>query len=438
MQTMPFSKVYASFRASFSIHRALPIILPLLFSTVAKAQIVLDTTGNENYRRQGEYYGMVGDKPYGIQVIDFSGGKFEMDIMPGGLPGQGWGANPANYVFLKSASSNATSTVFAGSGATAGWTISIPAGGNTLTGKGPGNVDVVMKKVYRQSSTLGIAPPAGATILFNGNKTQAKENWGNTPQFYDVGGETFLKEGSNSTKNFADHTLHIEFRPPYRPDASGQERGNSGVYVQGSYECQVLDSFGWMNDQVDDKHKRYWAGDIYGQFNAKFNMAHPPLTWSTYDIRVTNAVLSGANKAPAHLTVYLNGILVQDVDVLGPTAQGKAEKAEGGALFVQSHGNPMWYRNIWILPGKVWPTVPALTPLEENVGINWNKSPRSQGNLMGKARLANANSANAVIYNLVGSRLLPVDRTNESNGRNGTGQTKGNGLAAGLYFVPAP
>jgi hypothetical protein len=257
-------------------------------------------------------------------------------------------------------------------------------------------------------------------VLYDGSAASYSANWtGKAP--YTIGADKYLSEGNNSTKSFTDHTLHIEFRPPYQPDKDGQERGNSGVYVQGNYECQVLDSFGWMKGgQESGPHgtAKDWMGGLYAWNPARVNMAHPPLTWQTYDVHVTNAVYNGNTKtAPTHLTVYLNGYMVQDTIIAGPTPGGGQESAAGGKLYVQNHGNPMWYRNIWVLPGKAFTTVPPLPPLVTSSAIRIDRSPRARGNTLGNAHYLRSIPGAPAIFNLVGSRL-----TNP---------------AAGLYVLPS-
>ncbi|MDQ3001665.1 MAG: DUF1080 domain-containing protein [Fibrobacterota bacterium] len=408
------------FQFPSTLLKALTLALPLVFSPIAQAQHLDTASGGEGYRRQGEYYGKVDGKPYGIQVVDFSSGKFDMNIFPGGLPGQGWGSNPSDYIYLKSTSSSASGTVFVGSGSAAGWTISIPPGGKTLSGTGPGNKSIDMKKIYRVSPTAGMAPPSGATVLFDGTQETYSANWtGKAP--YIVGNDKYLPEGNASLKDFADHTLHIEFRTPFGPESDGQSRSNSGVYIQGNYECQVLDSFGWMRGaQESGPHgnSQGWAGGLYAWSSARINMSHPPLTWQTYDIQVTNAVFNGNNKtAPAHLTVYHNGYKVQDTIINGSTPDGGRESALGGRVFVQNHGGAMWYRNVWVLPGTKWANVPALPSLDGTVSMIRPKgNARFQKNAMTLMMGPQADVAR--LYNLLGSKSMKPSR------------------AAGLYFTP--
>ena len=143
--------------------------------------------------------------------------------------------------------------------------------------------------------------------------------------------------------------LHVEFRVPFMPKATGQGRGNSGVYLQGRYEVQVLDSYG--NDTYPDGQ----AAAIYGQYPPLVNASRAPGEWQSYDIifRRPRFDASGALLAPARFTVFHNGVLVQDhVAPVGPTAHTTRPPYEAHAdrlpIGLQDHGHPVRFRNIWI------------------------------------------------------------------------------------------
>ncbi|MDP6359012.1 MAG: DUF1080 domain-containing protein, partial [Planctomycetota bacterium] len=127
--------------------------------------------------------------------------------------------------------------------------------------------------------------------------------------------------------------------------ARGQGRGNSGFYQVDHYEVQVLDSFG-----LEGKNNE--CGGIYKNADPKVNMCFPPLTWQTYDVDFTNAVVvNGKKEKKAVITLRHNGVIVHDnVEVRGPTG-GSRREPEGtpGPIKFQGHGNPLQYRNIWIL-----------------------------------------------------------------------------------------
>ncbi len=147
---------------------------------------------------------------------------------------------------------------------------------------------------------------------------------------------------------FNDFRLHVEFLvPPTSPSLSEQERGNSGIYLQGRYEVQVLDSFGAaLADQND-------AAALYALKDADVNASRPSGTWQSYDIEFHAARFdtSGMKVSPARVTVDWNGTRAHtDVSLPGPTPGGAAETADPGPIVLQDHGNPIRYRNVWALP----------------------------------------------------------------------------------------
>ncbi len=143
--------------------------------------------------------------------------------------------------------------------------------------------------------------------------------------------------------------LHVEFRVPYEPGAAGQGRGNSGVYVQGRYEVQVLDSYGLKSEKND-------CGAIYGVAAPKVNACKAPTVWQTYDIEFTSPKFENGKKTePARMTVSHNGIKIHDdvpIPVDNTTAGLGGDPATPGPILLQDHGHPVQYRNIWLLPIK--------------------------------------------------------------------------------------
>jgi hypothetical protein len=199
-------------------------------------------------------------------------------------------------------------------------------------------------------STLGQKPPEGATVLFDG---KTLDGWvkadGKTPAGWPAGDGIFsVGKGQGSVmtgRKFGDVQLHIEFNVPYMPDARGQARGNSGVYLAGAYELQVLDSYG-LKPQDND------CGAIYKQVTPRVNACKPPLQWQTYDVTYHKArVRDGKVERKARITVVQNGLTIIDDAEISPTPGGVGTReGEDGPLLLQDHGNDVAFRNVWVKP----------------------------------------------------------------------------------------
>ena len=196
-------------------------------------------------------------------------------------------------------------------------------------------------------------PPSDAIILFDGTDLS---QWASTK---DSGpAKWLLKEGYmevtretgdiRTKKAFGDYQLHIEWASPAKVSGTSQERGNSGIFLAGTYEVQVLDSY--KNDSYPDGQ----ASGIYGQKPPLVNACRPPGKWQSYDIIFHRPIFKNEKLVkPATVTVLQNGVLVQD----NWTIQGitfhkqRAEyrpHADRMPLKLQDHGNPVRYRNIWL------------------------------------------------------------------------------------------
>jgi hypothetical protein len=202
-------------------------------------------------------------------------------------------------------------------------------------------------------ATLGQKPAPGAVVLFDGEnlegwvKTDGKSPaaWPAADGIMTVGDAE--RGGSIMTKQtFGDFQLHLEFNVPYMPAARGQARGNSGVYLGGIHELQVLDSYGLKSQDND-------CGAIYKQVVPRVNACKPPLQWQTYDVTFHKArVKNGHVEKKARLTVVQNGVTIIDDVEIAPTPGGVKgfQAGDDGPLMLQDHHNAVQYRNIWLKP----------------------------------------------------------------------------------------
>lgn len=270
---------------------------------------------NPDFSLQGEYI----QAGKAFQVVALGKGQFHVSIYNGGLPGVGWdrssiGQMRGNTKEIKALTQNA-------------------------------------HRITRQSPRMGAKAPANATILFDGTSTKA----------WDHGkiSDGLLESGSQTIQSFGDFELHLEFRLPFKPETTpgSQDRGNSGIYSFNRYETQVLDSFGLDFDINSWKEKpqsdpKQWCGCLYKFKLADTNMCFPPLTWQTYDIHFTAPRFDGDKKTKnARITVIHNGIKIHDDVELpkGTGAGGNRKEIARGPIVLQGHGNPVRYRNIWIV-----------------------------------------------------------------------------------------
>jgi prepilin-type processing-associated H-X9-DG protein len=202
--------------------------------------------------------------------------------------------------------------------------------------------------------TASAPPPSDAIVLFDGRSLsgwRSADSAGGPARWRVADGymEVVANTGAIASKaSFGDVQLHVEWRTPSPPTGESQERGNSGVFLMGLYEVQVLDSY--HNVTYADGH----AGAIFGQFPPLVNASRPPGEWQTYDIVFHRPQFDAAGHvvAPARMTVFQNGVLVQDnVALSGPTAYQRRppyqRHADALPIQLQDHGNPVRFRNIW-------------------------------------------------------------------------------------------
>ncbi|MBK8979147.1 MAG: DUF1080 domain-containing protein [Planctomycetes bacterium] len=202
--------------------------------------------------------------------------------------------------------------------------------------------------------------PADAVVLFDGTSLDAfqrqgggEARWTLIPADAPRAGAMEVARGGGSIETkqpFGDCQLHVEWRAPAPPHGDSQGRGNSGVFLMGRYEVQVLDSY--ENPTYADGQ----AAAIYGQKPPDVNACRPPGEWQSYDIFFTAPRFAdGELVSSAYLTVVHNGVLVQNhVALLGSTAHrtlpSYTPHPPQGPIVLQDHGDPVRFRNIWVRP----------------------------------------------------------------------------------------
>jgi hypothetical protein len=289
-----------------------------------------------DFKVQGEYVGEVdapeGKRKLGFQVIAQGDGKFHSYDFLGGLPGDGGRRLDGSRNVVLGETKDGV-TYFP----TAAVTLMAKDGVMYATNAN-GKTVLEIKRTVRKSPTLGAEPPEGATVLFDGKSADGWTGGKLTP-------DKLLAAGCVSKKELKDFQLHLEFQTPFMPTARGQARGNSGVYLQNRYELQVLDSFGLTGTDTE-------CGAFYTLRGPGVNMCFPPLSWQTYDIDFKAARFddTGKKTAKALVTVQHNGVPIFDkLELRGSTPGGQAEADTPGPIQLQDHGDPVRYRNIWVV-----------------------------------------------------------------------------------------
>lgn len=289
---------------------------------------------------QGEYAGsMLVDgrwQTYGLQVVARSSGKYSAKLFSGGLPSEKnlrpyptelEGQAQENHLSLKSIGGLKfeflASPVY-----------------QFVQYDSQRKIMAQLLRIQRYSTTLGLAPPADAVVLFRDGQIRELTNASLSP----AGN---LAIGATTNFPVEDFRLHVEFRLPFQAEKSNQDRGNSGIYIQRRYELQILDSFG--EPPLENN-----AGSIYKRIAPLGNMSLPPLSWQTYDIWFTAArwAPDGKKIANARVTLQHNGIVVHDnTEIPGKTGAGWAEGPEPQAILFQDHRDPVEFRNVWLVKG---------------------------------------------------------------------------------------
>jgi hypothetical protein len=286
-----------------------------------------------DYALQGEYLGFVHgtdpdtEMPLGAQVVALGKREFKLVFLPGGLPGAGasGGRYAAAGIRVESALT-LTDSLYTGG-----------ISGDTLKGFAGPKAPFLLVKRTRVSPTLGLRPPAGATVLFGGGEPDA---WTNAVRDAE-GNLTPLQREARTQREFSAFSLHLEFRMPFLPEAIGPARGNSGVrFLDDEYfyaEIQLLDSFG--GDAGSEE-----CGGIEGQYPGQVMAAFPPQAWQTMDIQVSTPS-DFAEMGEGALTVWHNGILIhwqRRIPVLGKQMKVALQSLDSNGAF----------RNVWMVEGN--------------------------------------------------------------------------------------
>ncbi|MCH8828918.1 MAG: DUF1080 domain-containing protein [Planctomycetes bacterium] len=287
---------------------------------------------------QGEYVGEVttddGKTRVGIQVIALGKGKFRAVAYPGGLPGDGWDGKTKITADGETKNGIPTFQGDKGSATIENKVMTVLTKAGIVQGK--------LKKTLRVSSTMNRKPPKGAVVLFDGSTAKHFKNGKMTK-------DGLLQQGVTSKRKFQSFQLHIEFQLSFMPYARGQGRSNSGVYMQSRYEVQILDSFG-----LAGKHNE--CGGVYSIHDPDVNMCYPPLSWQTFDIDFTAAQFDDTGKKikNARMTVRHNGVVIhKDLELPKSTTAAPVKVGPAaGPLYIQNHGNPVRFRNIWLVEKK--------------------------------------------------------------------------------------
>jgi hypothetical protein len=312
------------------------------------------------FKIQGEYVGDgAGGGKLGCQVIALGKEALQAVLLPGGLPGDGW---DGKHKILLAGKIEGDQAVFTPAGGQRKYlapsaeefsaTSQFPPAGQkdatatlrngVLSGNIEGSGEFQLQRVERKIPAMGTKPPENAIVLFDGSNTSewTRGRLDEKTRFLNTDGSDTMTK-----RKFNNYVMHVEFMLPFRPEARGQGRGNSGFYQVDHYEVQILDSFG-----LDGKNNE--CGGVYTKAGPQVNMCFPPLTWQTYDVEFTNAVATNGKKVKnARMTLKHNGVVIHDDLEISGTTGGSRSDPEGtpGPIKLQGHGNPLQYRNIWIV-----------------------------------------------------------------------------------------
>lgn len=300
-----------------------------------KKGVTTPVDAGPDFAVQGEYTGVVcwqgWRQSVGLQVVALGDGQFDALLYSGGLPGNGYAGGTKTKL---NGGRDGGSVVLKGDQVAArlqtGYAVTLTNAYGQWLG--------YLQPMHRYSNSTGASPPPGAIVLFDGKQTNHLKN-------AKVSEAGLLQIGTETVDPYRDFTLHAEFKTPYMPYARGQARGNSGFYLQKRYEVQVLDSFGLEPEKNE-------AGGLYKFKAPDLNMSFPPLSWQTYDIHFTAAKFddSGHRTAKARITVWHNGVPIHNnVELENKTGGGSQEGPQALPILFQNHGNPVEFRNVWLV-----------------------------------------------------------------------------------------
>lgn len=323
-----------------------PLCLAALAAYAADAPEQDMTKVDADFAVQGEYLGELASAggaklKLGAQLIACGKGAFHSVFYAGGLPGEGWDGKTKIEKTPAKEANVPVDTKTEGDKTVVDSVYKATISGEVMTGQTDKGEKFELKKVLRKSPTQGLQPSPGALVIFDGTSLDHVTKGRMTE-------DKLLLEDVYSKDKLGSGTLHVEFRIPYMPAARGQGRGNSGVYMQSRYETQIVDSFG-----LEGRNNE--CGGIYSVKAPDVNMCFPPLSWQTYDIEFTAAQYEGGKKVKnAIISEKHNGVVIhKDAEV--PHATTAAPKPEGpdpAPLYLQGHGNPVRFRNVWFLEKK--------------------------------------------------------------------------------------
>ncbi len=320
------------------------------------------------WQTQGEYYSPQG---LGAWLISTGATNYGLVILPGGLltlPNQsygGWNGTTRYQGATGPAAGTLNGKIFNVSTSTGGFVA------DSITGIGEARslyvhtttgTPYILQRVKRRSPTLGLSysqartiPGASGVVSYwdsatgtaDLSKWQAKDNAPSVKYNY-------LYRGSQTVATFGTHFLHIEFLSCFNPTTGGQNRANSGIYLQNHYELQVLDNFG-LSGAIDE------FGAIYALRAPIVNAELPPqVTLQTYDIYLVtrSSGVFGDVAGAATVTIYANGVLVQNATSMANITPAGSTTPGPGTLYLQNHNNEVVYNNIWAVPNATEASLP--------------------------------------------------------------------------------